>query len=62
MGFFIFTAALWTFFGPVTLEKADDICSAAGSPHITLECYEQALEPKTGVPMNQATYNSIVND
>jgi hypothetical protein len=39
---FLVIAATWVFFGPVTLEKADELC--APGP-ITAECYSEALEP-----------------
>lgn len=41
-GEFIVWAAIWTFFAPVTLGQAQDICE----PNvITKECYIEALQP-----------------
>ena len=42
MGLFLVIAGSWAFFGPITLEKAQDICEP--SP-ITKECYIEALQP-----------------
>lgn len=41
MGLFLVIVGAWTFFGPVTLEEAKDICAGP----ITAECYIEALEP-----------------
>lgn len=46
MGFFLVAAGIWTFFAPVTLEKAQDICEP---DPITKECYVEALQPITTV-------------
>ncbi len=46
MGLFIVIVGAFTFFGPVTLEKAYDICEP--NP-ITKECYVEALQPITAL-------------
>lgn len=52
MGLFLVIAGAWTFFGPVTLEKAQDVCE----PNlITKECYVEALKPITTA--NHTNYN-----
>ena len=44
MGLFIVILANFAFFGPVTLEKAKELCAPES---ISKECYVQALEPIT---------------
>lgn len=42
MGLFLVIVSTAAFFGPVTLEKAEDLCAPEA---ISKECYVEALQP-----------------